>query len=225
MSWLGDQFFGGAEKKAAQRQMDAARGAQLAAEQRDREIQATYQPYLDSGTNALGAESTLLGTDGSDPAAQLEALRNSPGYEFQRQEGDRAISGNSSAAGMLGSGNRLKALTQFGQGLADQTYNTRVNQLGDVANRGLSATNSAGSSRRSLGAQIDGYGMDIGSYDASRFMGKKNAINNTLSEGAKFAGQMATGYATGGGGGSTPGGGSSNIQWNRPGYVDPRRGY
>ncbi len=60
----------------------------------------------------------------------LEDARNSPGYQFAFDQGQRAVQNSAAAKGTLLTGGTLKDLAQFGTGLADQTY-------GNVFNRAL----------------------------------------------------------------------------------------
>lgn len=51
----------------------------------------------------------------------------SPGYQWQMQQGTNAIMNNASAMGGVNSGNTLKALQTYGQGLANQDYYNAAN--------------------------------------------------------------------------------------------------
>lgn len=50
-------------------------------------------------------------------------LTQDPGYQFRLQQGQQAIDRSLGARGNLFSGNALKAAQEYGQGLADSTYN------------------------------------------------------------------------------------------------------
>ncbi len=58
--------------------------------------------------------------------AKLEAT---PGYQFRMNQGMQALERTAAAKGNLLSGNTLAAAQEFGQGLASQEYNNRINQL------------------------------------------------------------------------------------------------
>ena len=64
-----------------------------------------------------------------------ESVSSTPGYQFAYNQGLEAVNRTAAAKGQLGSGNRLYDLTKFGQGLASQTYNSTVNQLGNFLNK------------------------------------------------------------------------------------------
>lgn len=88
-----------------------------------------------AGTAQQGTQgqiSALLGTNpGGVPAAQtgFNNYLNSTGYQFQQQQGDQALTGSAAAKGLVGSGGTAKALTQFGQGLAGQSFNNYLTNL------------------------------------------------------------------------------------------------
>lgn len=71
-----------------------------------------------------GISETTSGKDSQQ--AQLDSLRNTPGYQFQLEQGTKAIEGSAANAGYLRSGRTLKALQSYGIGLADQTYQQAV---------------------------------------------------------------------------------------------------
>ena len=63
------------------------------------------------------------------------SITSTPGYQFAYDQGLEAVNRTAAAKGQLGSGNRLYDLTKFGQGLASQTYNNTVSQLGNFLNK------------------------------------------------------------------------------------------
>ena len=90
-------------------------------------------PYLQNygqaqgGVNQLGNVLGLNGAAGSNSA--LQTLQNTPGYQFQQQQGDNSINAAAAANGTLNSGDQLLALSNYNQGLAGTTYNNYVSQL------------------------------------------------------------------------------------------------
>ena len=63
------------------------------------------------------------------------SITSTPGYQFAYNQGLEAVNRTAAAKGQLGSGNRLYDLTKYGQGLASQTYNNTVSQLGNFLNK------------------------------------------------------------------------------------------
>lgn len=97
---------------------------------------AVEQPFVDAGTGALTKYTGLL--NGS-PDAQLGALEQTPGYQFEKEQGEQAITnGMSATTGNLSSAEN-KALIQYNQGLAGTTYNSFMDRLGGLVTTGQDA--------------------------------------------------------------------------------------
>lgn len=86
---------------------------------------------------------------GVDPNQQVAGFTETPGYQFQMEQGTRAIDASAAARGMTRSGATLKAQNAFGQGIAAQEYGNYLSRLGAVAGGGQGAASTLGS----LGAQ------------------------------------------------------------------------
>lgn len=101
---------------------------------------AGYQPWLDSGKAANTMYGNALGLNGaSGNAAATGAFQTNPGYDFQLQQGENSALRGASAAGMLNSGNTLTALTNYGQGQANQAYGSWLDRLNGVSGQGMNA--------------------------------------------------------------------------------------
>lgn len=99
-----------------------------------------YQPWVDSGTAANTMYGNAIGLNGSDGnAAATSAFQAGPGYQFALDQGNQAALRGASAAGMLNSGNTLTALSQYGQGLANQEYGGWLDRLSGLSSQGLQA--------------------------------------------------------------------------------------
>lgn len=124
----------------------AALGAQTAALA---STTAAEQPYQALGSTAANNLSNLVSTGFTSPT--LAQAEQTPGYQFQLQQGTKAIDENAAANGTLMSGNTGTALEQYGQNLGQSayqqtyqdalnTYQTNVNALQGATNTGLSST-------------------------------------------------------------------------------------
>lgn len=125
--------------------------------------------YTTQGGNALAA---LLGlTGGGNQAAAQANFRNTPGYQFQLQEGTNAITGNAASKGLLNSGSTARALQKYGQGLADSSYQNYINNLMGLSGLGTQAgqvlssagntsTQGSNSSSGGLGKAL-GFGLSL----------------------------------------------------------------
>lgn len=142
------------------------------------QTQANMAPYQATGAAATGNLGQLLS---GDPATQEAALQATPGYQFNLDQGTKAMNQTLGAKGSLFSGDALKAAQTFGQGLADNTYNTAVAQNQNAANSGQSAALGLGS----LGAQNSAANSqlltDQGNISAQTVGNQQNATNQSLS--------------------------------------------
>lgn len=83
---------------------------------------------------------------GSAGDSVTQMLQNTPGYQFNLQQGLQASTRASLAGGLGGSGNALAAAAKYASGLAENTYQGYMNNLAGVMGMGTSAAqNQAGS--------------------------------------------------------------------------------
>lgn len=136
-------------------------------------------PYTGAGQNATATLSQLYGMQG--PQAQQFAFNNfatSPDYQFAQQEGMRALEGSNASRGLLQSSGHLRSAEQFGQGLASQQYGNYVNRLQNIANTGLSATNTGVAANAAAGNQLAGIQSGYGQNLANAAIGSGGALAN-----------------------------------------------
>lgn len=67
-----------------------------------------------------------------------------PSYQWRFDQGQQALERSIGAQGMLGSGNRLMALQQYGQGAASQEYQNQFSRLSTLAGAGTGSPGMAG---------------------------------------------------------------------------------
>ncbi len=122
---------------------------------------------------------------------QAKGFQETPGYEFQVEQGEKGVLNNLAALGMKNSGAALKALTRFRTGVANQEYNNYLNRLSGAAGMGQSQVQSnnaalmagAGNIGSALmsGAANQGNALqNAGAARASGYVGSANAWNNAL---------------------------------------------
>lgn len=92
---------------------------------------ADLAPWRNAGSAAL---QTLAGQVGQGWGP------GSPGYDFQFNEGMRAVNNGLAARGMTDSGAAMKAAERFGQGLAATARGEELNRLQALAGVGQTAT-------------------------------------------------------------------------------------
>ena len=83
---------------------------------------------------------TQLQTLMKDPGS----FASSPAYSFAFDQGLEAVNRTAAAKGMLGSGNRLYELTNYGQGMAGQQYFNQANLLATLAGATSGSPGTAG---------------------------------------------------------------------------------
>lgn len=119
-----------AAKIAAQAQVQSAQIAADTQRQIFAQTQNNLKPYLDVGNQgaaALGNRLTDLTTEIPLPSAMTQSdLEATPGYQFTRSQGLKAVQNSAAARGLGLSGAAIKAAGDYATGLSDQTYNTRL---------------------------------------------------------------------------------------------------
>lgn len=129
------------------------------------------QPYAQTGQNANAQLSRLLGLDpNADQNSITQALRNTPGYQFQMEQGTQALDRSAAARGGLFSGAAAQELQRFGQGLGDSTYQQALQNLQPSINTGYGAA-----------GQQAGIFDNIGSIQAGNTTNQSNLLNQGLS--------------------------------------------
>lgn len=93
-------------------------GTNLAAQQNN------LAPYLQTGQAGNTALQNQIANPFKLPTADEAAA--TPGFQFQLNEGLKGVNQQASAAGALQTGGTLKALTQYGQGVASTYYQNAV---------------------------------------------------------------------------------------------------
>lgn len=121
-------------------------------------------------------------TDATATTPDYSAFFSSPDYQFRLQEGTRAVEQSAAARGLLRSGQTLRGVTEYGQGLASTAYNNYLNRLASLAGIGQSTVAQTGQ----LGAQsaaAQGMALQQGAAaQAHGTLGAANAWQNALSQ-------------------------------------------
>ncbi len=139
-----------------------------------------YDPYSQAGSGALGMYSNALGLNGpqGNQTAQ-NAFKVGPGYQFAMDQGIQALDRSAASKGMYGSGNNAIALTQYGQGLANQEYGNWLSGLSGLSNTGLTAA--AGQTNRQ--GQLAGLDTGLGNSLASVITGQAQQGGKAIQDG------------------------------------------
>ncbi len=113
---------------------------------------AQLNPYLKTGAGASSTLGGYLGLPGGQGGSAQDILAASPGYQFQLDQGNRALAAQHAASGSLNSGAAMKAAEQFGTGLANQTGQQYFSNLQGTAGQGLGAAGQYGNNTTALGS-------------------------------------------------------------------------
>lgn len=108
-------------------------------------IKPYYDPYIDAGKQSLsqlmGQYSGLI----NDPTSIMNKMgstyKQSPGYQFNMNQGMNAINNAESAGGMLGTPSHQQYAGQMASNLASQDYNTYLHNAMGMYGQGLSGMN------------------------------------------------------------------------------------
>jgi hypothetical protein len=117
---------------------------------------------------------------GSGQNTMLTTLQNTPGYQFALQQGLQGITDKATATGGVNGGNTLKALTAYGTGLADQTYQQQVQNYLSLAGLGESAAAGQGQLSLGTGSNIANLLTGGAAAQAAGTVGSANAIGSGL---------------------------------------------
>lgn len=189
-SIAGSVIGGNASKKAAQAQADGARYAADLQNQQYQQSRADAEPWRIAGGKAIGSLSDML-QPGYDHTT-------SPGYQFRMDEGMRALEGSAAARGSLMSGNTLKDVIRYSQGVAADDFGGQFNRTASVAAGGQQVNQSLGALGAAAAGNAGNAMMQGANARASGYVGQANALTGGLSNLATIA--MTPGLFGGGGG-------------------------
>ncbi len=170
--------------------------------------QLGYQKYLEKFDDQ---EQTA---GGGAAAPDYSNFFASPDYQFALKQGLDATQNSAAARGGLYSGNALRGITEYGQGMASQQLNNYANRLAGIAGVGQTAASAVGQGALQTGANIGNLLVGQGNARASGIAGQANALTNGVN-------QFAMLYGMGAFGGSPFGAGGSNamaMNYNGPLY-------
>lgn len=130
-------------------------------------------------------------------------FREDPGYKFKYDEGLRAIDNSAASRGMAQSGAALKELERYGQGVADQeydswlatetqNYNDWLNRLAGVAGQAQTATSAVTGNRDALAAGTTAAAGNLANNAATRGATESTASANRQSSYNQIANSLGT---------------------------------
>lgn len=174
-------------------------------------------PYREAGLTAQQQMMQLLGIGGDTTAANYGRFANNfnmqnfeqdPGYAFRQEEGQRALERSAAARGGLLSGNMLKGVQRFSQGLASQEYQNAFNryqteraaqlgQLQPLMGAGQSAANVMTGAAGAYGQGLAQNSLGLGQSQAQNALGLGQATaQNQYGLGQANVGNIQNLYGT-----------------------------
>jgi len=141
------------------------------------------QAFINSQGGAGGAGGAGGGAAGSNALNfDYGGFTETPGYQFRVDQGRQAIERSAAARGGLNSGATMKALQNFGQGMAADEYGTFYNRLGAMSGTGQTQVNSLASLGANSAANQGNSLIQAGSARASGYANQANIFGGAASQ-------------------------------------------
>lgn len=210
-SLLGGLFGSNASSQAANEQIAADKQAESQLNNYLSTGESNYSPYISAGQGATTTLSSLLGTPGQGlltpwtqqfTAPTAAQAAQTPGYQFQLQQGLSAAQNSAAGQGSLLSGRTLADLNNYAQGTASTNYqntfnnaltqynsayntflnnqNNQYSRLMGLSGQGLTAAQGEGGLLSNLGGDIASLTAGQGAAQAAGTIGSANAWSNAL---------------------------------------------
>ena len=130
---------------------------------------------------------------GNMTQADLEAT---PGYQFTREQGLKAVQNSAAARGLGVSGAALKGAAAFATGLSDQTYNTRFGQQVTAYEKALQGIEEQRAIKQDAYSRLAGL-VNTGATAAGSAANIASGVGKVEQQTAQNIGQAQAGAATG----------------------------
>jgi len=166
-----------------------------------------YQKQLEAYNQNLQWYNEAKAAGSYTPDQISAAVAAQPGYAAQQQQGIDAIQKAASAKGLLGSGNMLKDISNFGSQLESQYYNNMLNNLAQQAGIGAQAANSSAGVLTGQGTALGNLQSQLSDSLANAALAKGQAQASAYQLGNTQYNKVITGESSS----SSGGGGLSGI--------------
>jgi len=191
---VGGGIYSGNKAASAQRRAAADANARLASGQRNANNQ--LQPYSEYGRQAFSPLSAMLfgkeynaetGEFGRELSQQerLNYFQESPGYQYQLDQGIEAIDRSAASQGMLQSGNTMKEVQQYGSNLANQEYANYIDSLLGQLGYAQQADTNISNNYTGTATNMANYSYAGGMANAAKY---SNLSNFAFQAGGQFLG-------------------------------------
>lgn len=182
------------KRQATNKASDAARYALDFQQQQAAQTRRDLSPWLQTGELALADIGKLSGVAGGDPMTApltkpfgMADFQASPAYNFNLEEGQKAINKAAAARGQYYNPATLQDIAKFSQGLASNefqnafsNYNTNQRNLWDrlyaLSGSGQNAATNLGAFGTTVGGQVGNTYLEGGKAAAAGTVGQYNAL-------------------------------------------------
>lgn len=130
--------------------------------------------------SASGAAPGTAGTTGAKATSPYGGFFQSPGYQWQLDQGMKAIDHGAASQGLLGSGATVKAEQRYAEGLASQDFGNYTSGLANIAGLGTNGTNASTAAGQTAASNISNELIASGNARASSYANAGSAINSGL---------------------------------------------
>ena len=243
----GSAISGNAAKTAAGQEVNAEQQALQFQEQVYNQQQQNQQPYLNAGATSVAQLMNGLTNGTFGPGSipnftppTLQTAQQTPGYQFELQQGEKGLAEGSAAAGGAISGGTLKAADAYAQNLATTTYqqqytnalNTYQQQLATQSQQyqqllapaqlGENAVANLNQTGTQAAQNVGNLMGNIGSAQAAGTVGQANALTSGISGATNSLSQAALiNLLLGGGSSAYTGGPISGASLGTPAAGGP----
>lgn len=185
----------GASVYGSSKQASASKAASQGTLQQYLQTRSDLAPYMKQGKMSLAQLGPLV--SGLDAPLMksfgMEEFEESPGYQFNLQEGQKAINKAAAARGNYYAPTTLQDISKFSQGLASNEFQTQLQnfygqqgaqfgRLYGLAGMGQSAANQTGAFGSMAAGQIGQNTMGAGNARAAGAVGAANAIGGAVGD-------------------------------------------
>jgi len=185
---IGSAVLGGITSKQASDAQSRSASNSIAEQRRQFDLNYSDQaPYREAGVNALERINALRDGD-------MSGFTESPGYQFNLEQGQKAIDRMGRGLG----GRQQQELLKFSQGLAGQEYGNYYNRLAGQAGVGQTSVNQTGAAGMGMASNIGNAMQNQGNAKANAWQGFNQAGQQGISN------FMLADYLKPAGGGATP---------------------
>lgn len=179
-----------AASSAADSQAQAAANAQQIQVDMYNQTRSDLAPYRQVGADAQYAYEGLLGigTPGAAGASGMQAaLEQTPGYQFQMQQGLQALQSQYSSQGLGLSGAQIKGAQNYAQGVASSNYQTILGNYAGALGIGENASAQTGTAGTYAANGAASAATQVGAANAAGTVGSANAITGGIGSAASSA--------------------------------------